>query len=203
MNILKNNGQYTFFNSLEIEKTLTPKNYIFNYDNLGNCWLEDAEDFKIPSKVYDVNSSMRENVIKSFNGYNKNLGVLLTGNKGQGKSLNAKLLCLELNIPVIIVNKSIPKEVNFVKFFNNIKQNYCFFVDEFEKLFSDKGMSESKADYHEQDVFLSFMDGVLTNDHKVVFLLTTNESVNEYFINRPSRVKFLKSMMNCLKTYLK
>ena len=125
MNILKNNGQYTFFNSLTIDKVLLPKNYIFNFDSFGNCWLEDAEDFKVPFKVYDVNSLMRKDVIKSFEYYNKNLGVLLTGNKGQGKSLNAKLLCRELGIPTIIVNKSIPKSVNFVKFFNNIKQNYC------------------------------------------------------------------------------
>jgi len=192
MNILKNNGQYSFFNSLTIDKELLPKNYIFNFDSFGNCWLEDAEDFRVPEKVYDVNSSMRKDIIKSFKSYGKNLGVLLTGNKGQGKSLNAKLLCRELKIPVIIVNKSIPKDVNFVKFFNDIKQDYCFFVDEFEKLFADKGRSDENKDYHEQDVFLSFMDGVLTNEHKVLFLLTTNESVNEYFINRPSRVKFLQ-----------
>jgi len=123
MNILKNNGQYSFFNSLTIEKILLPKNYIFNFDSFGNCWLEDAEDFKVPDKVYDVNSEMRKDIITSFRGYKKNLGVLLTGNKGQGKSLNAKLLCRELNIPTIIVNKSIPKDVNFVKFFNDIKQD--------------------------------------------------------------------------------
>jgi hypothetical protein len=192
MNILNNNGKYTFFNTLTIDNELVPKNYIFNFDDFGNCWLEDAEDFRVPDKIYDVNSGMREDVIKSFRANKKNLGVLLTGNKGQGKSLNAKLLCKELCIPTIIVNKSIPKDVNFVRFFNNIKQDYCFFVDEFEKLFADKGRGSENKDYHEQDVFLSFMDGVLTNEHKVLFLLTTNDSVNEYFINRPSRVKFLQ-----------
>jgi len=192
MNILKNNGKYSFYNELTIDKELAPKNYIFNFDDFGNCWLEDAEDFRIPNKVYDVNSGMRKDIKKAFESYDKNLGVLLTGNKGQGKSLNAKLLCKEMGIPTILVNKSIPKDVNFVRFFNGIKQNYCFFVDEFEKLFADKGRTNENKDYHEQDVFLSFMDGVLTNEHKVLFLLTTNDSVSEYFINRPSRVKFLQ-----------
>lgn len=192
MNILKDNGRYRFFNSLTIDKELPVKNYIFDYDSFGNCFLRDAEDFKFPEKVYDVNAEMRSDIIKAFNAYDKNLGVLLTGAKGQGKSLNAKLLCKEINLPVIIVNKSIPKDVNFVEFFNGIKQNYCMFIDEFEKLFANKGQSNENVDYHEQDVFLSFMDGVLTNEHKVMFLLTTNETVNEYFINRPSRVKFLQ-----------
>lgn len=192
MNILKNNGKYTFYNQLTIDKKLETKNYIFNFDDLGNCWLEDAEDFKFPKKIYDINSGMRKDIKLVFDSYERNLGVLLTGNKGQGKSLEAKLLCKELGLPVILVNKSIPKDVNFVSFFNGIKQNYCFFVDEFEKLFADKGRTDANKDYHEQDVFLSFMDGVLTNEHKVFFLLTTNDSVSEYFINRPSRVKFLK-----------
>jgi len=192
MNILKDNGKYSFFNSLTIDNELKPKNYIFDYDSFGNCFLRDAEDFKFPEKIYDVNSEMRKDIIKAFDGYDKNLGVLLTGAKGQGKSLNAKLLCSEINLPVILVNKSIPKDINFVEFFNGIKQDYCMFIDEFEKLFANKGQSRENVDYHEQDVFLSFMDGVLTNEHKVLFLLTTNESVNEYFINRPSRVKFLQ-----------
>lgn len=189
MNVLRNGGKYSFFNNLDLSDRLVVKNYLFNFDSLGNCWLEDAEDFKTPEKLYDINSGMRKDIKKSFNFYNKNLGVLLTGNKGQGKSLNAKLLCKEIEVPIIIVNKSIPRNVDFVRFFNGIKQDYCFFVDEFEKLFDNRG----EKDFHEQDIFLSFMDGVLTNEHKVLFLLTTNGDVNQYFINRPSRIKFLQN----------
>lgn len=194
MNILNDNGKYRFFNSLTIEERLEPKNYLFNYDEFGNCWLENAESFKVPEKVYDVSSGFRNDIIKSFNHYKKNQGVLLTGNKGQGKSLTAKLLCKELGIPIIIINRQIPKDINFVNFFNDIKQDYCIFLDEFEKLFSnhENGRSSGEVSYHGQEVFLSFMDGVLTNEHKVLFLLTTNDNVNEYFMNRPSRIKFLK-----------
>jgi hypothetical protein len=191
MNILNDNGKYTFYNSLKIEDKLETKNYIFNCDEYGNCWLEDAESFKVPEKIYDISSGFRQDVLKSFNHYQRNLGVLLTGNKGQGKSLTAKLLCREMNMPIIIINKSIPKSVNFVRFFNNIKQNHCIFLDEFEKLFSTYSAT-NENEFHGQEVFLSFMDGVLTNEHKTLFLLTTNDSVNEYFMNRPSRIKFLK-----------
>lgn len=189
MNILNDGGKYFFFNSLTIDERLEPKVYLFNFDDKGNCWLEDAESFKFPDKLYDVSDDLRHMIKVAFNTYKTNLGVLLSGNKGQGKSLTAKLICTDLDQPVILITKAIPKEVNFVKFLNNIKQDYTLYVDEFEKLF--KSINNNDNPYHSQETFLSFMDGVLTNEHKVLFLLTANESVNEYLINRPSRIKFL------------
>lgn len=192
MNILCDGGKYFFFNALNIEKELKPKNYLFNFDTeTGNCWLEELEEFKFPDKVYDVDQKLRELAKISFNSYKKNMGVLLTGNKGQGKSLTAKLLCKDMELPNIIFTKPVPTSVNFVKFLNNIKQDYVLFVDEFEKLFNSTSRDEDKK-YHTQESFLSFMDGVLTNDHKVLFLLTTNDTVSEFLINRPSRIKFLR-----------
>lgn len=192
MNILKDNGKYFFFNALTIEQTLENKNYLFNFDENGNCWLEDIEEFKFPDKVYDVSDELRNLIKTSYDANKKNLGVLLTGNKGQGKSLTAKLICTDLNQPVIIINKQIPTEVNFTTFLSNIKQDHTLFVDEFEKLFDTKKTGNTTDGYHTQESFLSFMDGVTSNEHKVLFLMTTNESVNEFFINRPSRIKFLQ-----------
>jgi hypothetical protein len=192
MNILNNNGKYHFFNALTIEKKLKPNTYLFNFDDFGNCWLEDVEEFKFPDKIYDVNDELREYINKSWANNKRNLGVLLTGNKGQGKSLTAKLICKELKQPTILINKQIPAAVNFVKFLNEIKQDHTLFVDEFEKLFDEHKDNNEVNGYHTQETFLSFMDGVLTNEHKVLFLLTTNENVNEFFINRPSRIKFLQ-----------
>lgn len=189
MNILNDGGQYYFFNSVTIDKNLAVKNYTFNFDaKKGNCWLEDAEPFKVPEKIYDVNSKLRNLVKSSFNHYDKNMGILLTGNKGQGKSLTSKLICQEAGIPIIMINKSIPKNVDFINFFSQIKQNYCLFVDEFEKLFSN----HDDPDFHEQESFLSFMDGASSISNKVMFLMTSNSSVNEFLINRPSRIKFLQ-----------
>lgn len=196
MNVLKDQGRYFFFNSLVIEDKLEPKEYLFNFDSFGNCWLEDVEPFNYPDKIYDVNMELKGLVKKSFTEFKKNLGVLLTGNKGQGKSLTAKLICEEMKQPTILINKPIPQTVDFVKFFNsNIKQNYTLFIDEFEKSFkntdSDSDSERPNSGHHKQETFLSFMDGVLNNEHKILFLLTTNNSINEFFINRPSRIKFV------------
>jgi hypothetical protein len=193
MNILKDNGKYYFYNSLTIEPTLAVKNYLFNFDVNGNCFLEDIEGFKLPDKVYDIDKDLREIVKKSFDNNDTNLGVLLTGNKGQGKSVTAKLVCNDMELPVVVINKSIPNDINFIKFLKGISQNYILFIDEFEKLFkSTNSHGADKNENHSQESFLSFMDGALTSEGKILFLMTTNEHVNEFMINRPSRIKFLK-----------
>jgi len=193
MNILNDSGRYFFYNSLTIETKLAPKNYLFNFDAKGNCFLEDIDGFKLPEKIYDIDKDLRLLAKKSFAHNDTNLGVLLTGNKGQGKSVTAKLLCTDMGLPVVVINKPIPNEINFIKFLKEIKQDYVLFIDEFEKLFkSTNAHGADKNENHSQESFLSFMDGVLTNDTKTMFLLTTNESVNEFLINRPSRIKFMK-----------
>ena len=117
MNILENNGRYTFYNSLDIKSELDIKNYLFNFDAFGNCFLENLENFKLPEKVYDIDKELRFLVKKSFEHNPTNLGVLLMGNKGQGKSFTAKLLCRDMNLPIVVINKSIPNFINSFKLF--------------------------------------------------------------------------------------
>lgn len=193
MNILNNNGKYFFFNNLKIENKLEPKNYIFNYDDKGNCFLEDTNSFNLPEKIYDIDKDLRDVIKRSFNHNPTNLGVLLTGNKGQGKSVTAKLICQDMNLPVIIINKHVHEDINLINFLKQIQQDYVLFIDEFEKLFKLKSSADSdKGKYHNQETFLPFMDGVLTSKNKILFLLTTNDDVNEFLINRPSRIKLLR-----------
>lgn len=193
MNILQDAGKYFFFNNLTIANKLEPKNYLFNYDDKGNCFLEDTNSFKFPDKIYDIDKDLREIIKKSFDYNQTNLGVLLTGNKGQGKSVTAKLICQDMNLPVIIINKHVHEAINLINFLKQIQQDYILFIDEFEKLFKPKSLSDSdKSKFHNQETFLPFMDGVLTSKNKVLFLLTTNDDVNEFLINRPSRIKFLR-----------
>ncbi len=152
------------------------------------------ETFKLPSKIYyqPVDSVLKNVILKSWSTESEsNLGVLLTGEKGQGKTLLAKDICNIVNIPVIIIGKEIPLDIDFVQFISSIKQDVVIFVDEFEKLFDSDYYNENNS-MHNQKSFLSFMDGVYT-EHKRLFILTTNTKVSEFLLNRPSRIKFLRS----------
>ena len=104
----------------------------------------------------------------------------------------AKKMAIELDLPTIIISSQVPKLVDFISKINEIEQDCCIFIDEFEKLFSrpDTGRNE---DYHDQNSFLSFMDGAITSKFKRIFILTTNEDLSQHFINRPSRIRYYKN----------
>lgn len=190
MNIVKNGRKLNFYNDIEILKELKVGVYSLDWDAFGNCFLIEESDFTFPGKIYDVEQAFREQVLNSFNKLNKNIGVLLDGYKGQGKSVTAKQLCIEAKVPVIIIKDKIPTHVDFTRFLQDIQVPFVLFIDEFEKIFSEGSRDEGKT--HTQDVFLTFMDGAMSSGRKILFLLTTNNSVGDKFINRPSRIRFYK-----------
>jgi SpoVK/Ycf46/Vps4 family AAA+-type ATPase len=194
MHIIKSAGTYSFYNEIEINKTLSPGVYTIEWDGYFNCYLKDGEPLTVPEKLYDVEKPFREQVVNSFRKIPRNLGVLLSGYKGQGKSVTAKLLCKELNIPVLMITRQVPKEVNLLNQLNVLKQEYILFIDEFEKIFKKSSNSnDGEKKYHTDDVFLSIMDGGLSSTYKKLFLLTTNSEIGDYFINRPSRIRYYKN----------
>ncbi len=191
MNIVRSNGEYRFFNKVDIVNRLDPKNYLLKWNQFG-IFLVETTDFEIPKKLYDVDNKFREMVLKSYHHNKGNTGVLCEGYKGQGKSVTAKLLCKESELPVIMIDQSIPREVDFVSFLGDIRQQFALFVDEFEKVFPAYD-SDDKEPQHTQASFLSLTDGALSNSHKKLFIFTTNDQVDDKFLNRPSRIRFHKT----------
>ncbi len=204
MKIVKSNGKYTFYNKIEILDELEPKNYLLRYDIFG-VYLEETTPLALPEKLYDGDKQFRQIVLKSFQGGSGNTGVLLEGYKGQGKTVTSKLLCIESKLPVIMIDKSVPIQVDFVSFLNNIEQEFILFVDEFEKVFKapydrHNDENDNTKNFHDQNAFLTLMDGALSNQYKKLFIFTTNDSVDDKFINRPSRIKWHKSYQYMPKT---
>lgn len=192
MNIIKTNGKYFFFSTADFMKKLEPGNYSLNFDAKGNLYLEDEDPFRLPAKVYDVDKVMIDQIIRTYKeGGEKNLGILLQGMKGQGKSLTAKMVCMKLGLPVIMINQKIPSDINFSSYLNAIRQDIAIFVDEFEKLFPAYENDRTKG-YHLQNTFLTLMDGVYSGPNKKIFILTANDEVEDKLVNRPSRVRYLR-----------
>ena len=137
--------------------------------------------FKFPYKIYDLDNALINRVTKTYKSTNGNLGVLLNGTKGTGKTVTTKNMCNALSMPVLIITENIP---GLAKFINQIEQDIIVLIDEYEKVF--KGDNSTGQ-------LLSVMDGVLENGHRRVFLLTTNQLyVNVNILQRPGRVRYLK-----------
>ena len=146
-----------------------------------------AESFTFDYKLYGLNQKFIDYVLKTYENTTGNLGVLLDGIKGTGKTVVAKELCNHLQLPVILV-QSMGSDTNdkLIKYLSTAIDFDCiFFFDEYEKEFKDSS-----------DV-LSFMDGTYNSIYRKVFLLTTNElKVDTNLLGRPSRIRYKKSFGN-------
>lgn len=145
-------------------------------------------EFVFDYKIYGLQEDFINHVIKTYNETQTgNLGILLNGTKGTGKTVAAKMIANRLHLPVIIV-QNIGQEMN-LQMMNylstEINFDCVFFFDEYEKTF-DKDTT-----------ILSFMDGVYNSESRKVFLLTTNTlSIDRNLIGRPSRILYLKKFGN-------
>lgn len=153
-----------------------------------------ADKFHFGFKLYGLDENLCNHVIDTYNKQEakRNLGVLLNGAKGTGKTVTAKYLANKLGLPIIICDAPYRGLANFLA---NINHDCIFFFDEFEKNFRMKCDDEECAG----EDLLSIMDGVYNSDNCHVFLFTTNElKINENMLCRPSRIRYIKSFPDTL-----
>ena len=90
----------------EITVQLAKRNYKLGADENG-LFLQDFGHFILPERLYEEEVSDFTNmVLESFSKSQGNLGVLLTGLKGTGKSVQAKHIAMKSGLPIIILDKA-------------------------------------------------------------------------------------------------
>ena len=147
------------------------------------------KDFHIPDYVIK-DEAFIERVKSVYIKSDKQLGILLHGLSGMGKSMLAKQLCMEMvtkhQMPVIIFDFHSAEHIADI--LKQINQPSVIFLDEFEKMFA--AGNESTNRYLKQNELLSILDG--TNVSKHIFLFTANEKseITPHMFNRPSRIRY-------------
>ena len=166
---------------INISHTLPPSNYMVQLDKQsGEYFLETIAPFELPKKLYGNVLKNASRIINTYHERTASTGVLLTGEKGSGKTMLAKnisQLLLAQGVSTIVINECWYGDV-FNRFVQSIDVPCVIVFDEFEKVY--------KTD--KQENLLTLLDGVIST--KKLFIFTTNDTyrINEHLCNRPGRV---------------
>ena len=196
MNILQNKKEFDIIDNITIIDTLPIANYELKYGAFGRIYLQQIEDIVLPKKVYSNDVNFISHVLNQWFKSSNSLGIGLVGKKGLGKSFTGNIIANELKIPVIRITTN-PKGLDIFNFLNTIKQDYCLYIDEFEKIFPHNPQNNNNGDSSltSQEKFLSFLDnGGTISKFRKMFIITSNSltSINEFLKNRPSRLRYIQ-----------
>jgi hypothetical protein len=178
-----------YSDSLKTYDQLPAQVYNVRFSKQSGFFLESSADLEIKeSKVYGVHDTKCQKVLGTFRALNRNLGVILSGDKGIGKSLFAKLLAsraISEGHPVLVVDTYIPGIAAYIE---SVEQECVIMFDEFDKTFGDVKAEDGMAS--PQTELLSLFDGLASG--KKLFVITCNElrKLNEFLINRPGRFHY-------------
>lgn len=180
MKVIETGGRVRIIQADKIGEKLDVGNYAVGFSENEGFFLNKREPFDLPSKIYGC-TTFPDRIMKTFNARKRGMGVLLSGPKGTGKTVEAKITCNTSKMPCIFITDGFTG-AGFSEFLDSIKTPSVIYIDEFEKVYADKD---------DRNFFLSVMDG--TNSSRHLFLLTSNEErIGEYFESRPGRVRYHK-----------
>ena len=169
--------------SMDLHEVLPVGNYVVKMDPFENFFIEKIEDFDVPSKMYGDTLRNTDRVIESYWKREKSTGVMLVGEKGSGKTLLSKNICVEMakqGVPTIVINAPWVGD-KFNTLIQSIQQPCVVLFDEFEKVYN----------HDQQEEMLTLLDGIYTT--KKLFVLTCNDKwrVDQHMRNRPGRIFYM------------
>lgn len=178
---------------VKIDDIIVPKPKGFDYDLINgkiydltgfyNPMLKENGDFNMPEKVYnsEKDTKFRSLVLKRFKTTTaQSTGVLLSGEKGTGKTIQAKLIAKESGLPIINIPSQIERKA-LISFFKSFTTPVCVIFDEFDK-------------YFETNDLLSLLDGI-NKTTKMLVLFTCNDldKISKYLKDRCSRIRYVRN----------
>lgn len=156
---------------------------IYDLSNYYSPRLKENGNFNLPNKIYESekDSKFRKLVIKRFNdNLSQATGILLAGEKGTGKTIQAKLIAKESGLPIINVAEEIKRDA-MINFFKSFTTPVCVIFDEFDKYFNSSDL-------------ISLLDGI-NKTTKMLVLFTCNnlDEISDFLKDRCSRIRYVRN----------
>lgn len=182
---LKNDNTFTVGSREGMQSSMHDQlpagNYVLKAHPKIGLYFEIADPFVFDAKLYGDVEKRSARILRTFEDRPNCTGVLLSGEKGGGKTLLGRKVAADAQakgVPTVIISTPFCGE-EFNTFVQSLHQPMVFFFDEFEKVY---------ADQEQQQALLTLLDGVFPT--KKLFVITSNSrgSINEYMRNRPGRI---------------
>lgn len=186
MNIVNAGARYQVYGEdVQTYKSLPAATYTIGFHPMQGFWLTKHSDLDVKEdSIYGKHDYRAEKIMRGYREGNRNFGVILSGKKGIGKSLMARMIAdkaIASGMPVIIVDKAIGGIADFL---SSIEQEVVIIFDEFEKTFARDENGDPQVE------LLSLFDGM--DGGKKLFIITCNDprQLNEFLVNRPGRFHY-------------
>ncbi len=166
--------------SHKISEILPPNNFVIKVDRERGMFFEMIDSFKFDGKIYGNPINRAKKILNTYEKRSNSTGVLLSGRKGSGKTLLAKMLSTlgaEIGYPTIVINAAYYGDA-FNMLIQSITQPCIILFDEFEKVYNSDV----------QQAILTLLDGVFPT--KKLFIFTCNDytRIDQHLQNRPGRI---------------
>lgn len=208
MKIIKTGSVFNVYgDDLKVLDGLPAKTYKLAFNDRRGPFLQEVDTLTVnEEKIYGSHIKKLNKVFNSYKLFDRSLGIILSGGKGIGKSLFARLLAdraKDIGMPVLIADGYFP---GFVEFIDSIDQEVVVLFDEFEKNFAN--LSDDETDEASpQSRLLGLFDGI--SSKKKLYVITCNDilKLNNFYLNRPGRfhyhIRFQNPKYDEIETYLK
>ncbi|MFI6031570.1 AAA family ATPase [Amycolatopsis magusensis] len=201
--IVASGGQFRLYgSSVQTFDTLPVATYAIDFDKMAGYSLRQVAALSPGGEtVYGTHEQRVDRIVRAYKDMDRSLGVILSGDKGMGKSLMLRMLAEQareqLELPTILVQHSTP---GLASFLDDLGAAVLVF-DEFEKVFGNSGEDEA------QNQFLSLFDGISTTKRLYVVSVNHLNRVSEFMLNRPGRfhyhMRFAYPEPETVATYLR
>lgn len=151
-----------------------------NFHPQRGWWFSEMTPFTMPSKFYGDVERRAARILDTYHSRRKRgvpTGVLLDGAKGSGKTLLAKKVAHDSNLPVILINSPYVED-DFKEIIANVGPCVVIF-DEFEKVYHEQ---------EKQNAVLTLLDGAFSSQALTFIIVNDSYKVVGSLKNRPGRL---------------
>ena len=154
-----------------------PSGHYILMTSMAGFYLQKVESFEKKNNYFGSIETRAKKIINKYNKSSESVGVMLSGLKGNGKSLLAELVAIETDLPVIEISSAYSGP-HFETFIHEISQKCIIYFDEIEKLYVEK----------DQKSLLSLMGNTLGIPKLFIMTCNNTQELNDAFFNRPGRI---------------